>query len=102
MGKRASEQKRRTVLQRLEESELNAAEFCRRQGLCYATVLRWRREASNGRRRPSFVEVEVADAEHTDDVAGEEVVASALCAELTFPGGTMLRIYGTDQTATSP
>jgi len=84
MGKKASEQMRRTGLQRLEESVLNAAEFCRRQGLCYATVLRWRREAGNGRRQPSFVEVEVADTEQTDDVAGKELGCPLCVRSLRF------------------
>jgi hypothetical protein len=47
-------------------------------------VLRWRREAGNGRRQPSFVEVEVADTEQTDDVAGKELGCPLCVRSLRF------------------
>ena len=98
MGKRSSEQKRRWVLQKLKDSELTGAEFCRRRGLCYATVMRWRREAEKDlcdASRVPFVEVELADqSAHENDVDDSR---PRLCAELSLPGGAVLRLYGNEQ-----
>lgn len=105
MGKRFSEQQRGRVLQKLEDSELTGAEFCRRRGLCYATVMRWRREAQNDSHdanRVPFVEVEVTD-ECRDLSVGQEIDADSsarLFAELSLPGGAVLRLYGGEQNGT--
>ena len=95
MGKRISIEKRRQVLRKLEDSELSGAEFCRRQGLCYASVMRWRREAQHERSdsgRIPFVELEV-----TDEIHPGQENDSQLFAELSLPGGAVLRLYGTEQ-----
>lgn len=101
MGKKLSKQRRGLVLHELEQSKLSVAEFCRREGLCYATVMRWRRESrscgSRATKRTPFVEVEItgdgrvmnADRDHRASQS-----AAKLCAELSLPGGTLLRIYG--------
>ena len=103
MGKRFSTRKRAEILRRLEGSGLNAAEFCRRRGLCYGTVVRWRREADvlanglgggDGRESPpAFVEVELNENNQNPDMRTPENSAM-LYAELALPGGAMLRIYG--------
>lgn len=76
---------RAAVLRALDQSGLSMAEFCRRQGLAYATVASWR---STARRRPAqgFVEVETT-AERTS------AMAAPLCVELSLPGGAVLRVY---------
>ena len=56
MSKRSSEQRRMSVLRKLEGSGLSAAEFCRRRGLCYGTVMGWRRRAG-GAGAPKYVKV---------------------------------------------
>jgi len=100
MSTRLSKEKREQVLQKWERSGLTVAEFCRRQGLCYATVARWRREANEEPHKPkrsSFVEVEVAADEQPKNVETTEdweQGGTTLCAELSLPGGAVLRIYG--------
>ena len=101
MGKRFSEQKRALVLRKLEDSELTGAEFCRRRGLCYATVMRWRREAQmnapDSNRLP-FVEVELTgDGRNLRGGKLPLEEKSVLCAELSLPGGAVLRLYGSEQ-----
>lgn len=95
--KRISEQKREVVLQKLEDSELTVAEFCRRRGLCYGTEMRWRREARNenagphGRVSVPFVEVDLAGA--VDSSGGSHMEAGVVRAELSLPGGAVLRVF---------
>ena len=45
---------RETVLQELDRSGISVAEFCRRRGLDYSTVMAWRRGL---RRAVRFVEI---------------------------------------------
>ena len=83
-----NEQDRRAaVLRELERSGLSMAEFCRRRELCYGTVALWRAQARRAGGR--FIEVETADA--ASPAAREP--GGVLCAELTLPGGAMLRVY---------
>lgn len=108
MSKRLSEQKRESILQKMEDSELTAAEFCRRRGLCYGTVMGWRRRAKRmgilGSERMSFVEVDLVGGNSPQEVSMERgesgapfressSMASKLCAELSLPGGAVLRVY---------
>jgi transposase-like protein len=81
--------RRAAVLRDLERSGLSMAEFCRRHGLAYSTVAAWR----GARRRVAgrFVEVEM-DEEPVAAPAGLES-ESMLCAELTLPGGAVLRVF---------
>ncbi len=101
MGRAISEEQRATVLRELERSGLSVAEFCRRHGCAYGTVVRWRRaarkRADQGEARGRFVELEWAEND-----AGEPMVQSMenpkgavamLCAELALPDGVVLRVY---------
>ena len=101
MGKRISARKREEILRRLEGSGLSVAEFCRRRGLRYGTVMRWRRESrtvtDGAPPSPAFVEVELDAIESPEAkfAAGEHDEPTAmLCAQLALPGGAVLRIYG--------
>ena len=106
MGKSISKEQRASVLRNLEESGLSVAEFCRQHGMSYWTVTRWRRAArrravqsENGKR---FVELELLG-EAKPEVCGENARESAsgsptvLCAELSLPGGAVLRVYGSSE-----
>ncbi len=75
---------RAAVLRALESSGLSMAEFCRRRGLAYGTVALWRSQARRSAGR--FVEVETTAVESRE-------ARSVLCAELTLPGGAVLRVY---------
>ncbi len=114
MSKRLSEQKRESILQKLEDSELTAAEFCRRRGLCYGTVMGWRRRAKRmgirSSERMPFVEVDLVEGNSPQVVSMERgesgvpslassssAMASRLCAELSLPGGAVLRVYGIEK-----
>jgi transposase-like protein len=77
---------RAAVLRALEQSGLSMAEFCRRQGLSYGTVALWRSQARKAGGR--FIEVETSDTP-----APERATHATLCAELTLPGGAVLRVY---------
>jgi len=79
--------RRAAVLRDLERSGLSMAEYCRQRGLAYSTVAAWR----GARRRVAgrFVEVEMDEAP-TAAPRGPELM---LCAELTLPGGAMLRVF---------
>lgn len=127
MSKKFSEQKRASILRKLQDSELSAAEFCRRQGLCYGTVMGWRRReggvsipAPKAPECPAsitFVEVDLVDGNRPQVANGESGMASRgsssmampskLCAELALPGGAVLRVYeaenvGMKNAATKP
>ena len=61
MAKSSSQERRAAWLRGFEESGLSLAEFCRREGLAYSTVLNWRRqarEAACAPVSPAFVVVE--------------------------------------------
>lgn len=105
MSKRISVGKRDEILLRLEGSGLSVAEFCRRRGLRYGTVMRWRREGRSAKDAPpgrAFVEVELDAVEVGQAGRREERFAAGesgdpavmLCAQLALPGGAVLRIYG--------
>ena len=89
--------RRAALLRELELSGLSVAEFCRRKGIACSTVAAWR-AAERRLVAPRFVEIETVPPtaaaaarpeRHTPDLRH----AAALCAELTLPGGAVLRVY---------
>ena len=85
-------QRRVAVLRELDGSGLSVAEFCRRRGLAYSTVMAWRstqRSERLGGPGPAFIEVE------TSGLTCTAAPGPALCAELALPGGVVLRVYQT-------
>ena len=88
-------QRRVAVLRELDGSGLSVAEFCRRRGLAYSTVMAWRstqRSQRLGGPGPAFIEVE------TPGLPCAPAPRPALCAELALPGGVVLRVYQTSGT----
>jgi transposase-like protein len=83
--------RRAAVLRDLERSGLSMAEFCRRHGLAYSTVAAWR----GARRRVAgrFVEVEMDEEPMSGAPGPQPDSQSMLCAELTLPGGAVLRVF---------
>ena len=102
---------RETVLRELDRSGVSAAEFCRRRGLAYSTVMAWRR-----RRAVRFVEIlpEVAgeggpvaavapgsdgrgnagsSRDGSRDGSREVAAQAALRVEVCLPGGVILRVF---------
>lgn len=86
-SRRATQKQRAHWLALFDESNLNAAAFCREHEIGYQSFLNWRRKA-----RPAeavapteFIEVEVPTAT-APPITRDSVV------ELTFPGGLLLRI----------
>ena len=109
MGKRLSLRKREQILHRLRGSGLSAAEYCRRRGLCYGTVMRWQREAraldegTGSELLPAFVEVELDQSKAANQKPEKRPDSSAmLCVELSLPGGAMLRVYENGKSAHRP
>jgi hypothetical protein len=97
MSHSSSQRRRAALLRDLERSGLSVAEFCRRRGLAYSTVAAWRAECRRSA-APRFIEVEAAlpdpPAARTHAPASpDRPMPSALCAELTLPGGAVLRVY---------
>ena len=91
-------ERRVAVLRDLEGSGLSVAEFCRRRGLAYSTVMAWRcalRRRHPDGHGPTFIEVETLDLPPAPAPASApaSASASALCAELALPGGVVLRVY---------
>lgn len=77
------------MLRELAHSGLSMAEFCRRRGLPYGTVAAWRGMA---RRAPiRFIEIVPEPVVEQTTLPPEE--SRGLCAELTLPGGAVLRVY---------
>ncbi len=85
MAKSSSQEQRAAWLRGFEESGLSLAEFCRREGLAYSTVLNWRRlarEAASAPVFPDFVVVEALPPEPEPpavpvmDERGERAVAA--------------------------
>ena len=85
MAKSSSQERRAAWLRGFEESGLSVAEFCRREGLAYSTVLNWRRlarEAACTPVSPAFVVVEALPPEPEPpavsimDECGERTVAA--------------------------
>lgn len=103
---RRSANGRDAVLRDFECSGLWAAEFCRRRGLAYSTLMAWRARAHKAVR---FVEVEAtvggadgpfsreagrsagADEQDGGDERADDLLPCA--AELVFPGGMVLRVF---------
>ena len=108
MGKRFSLRKREQVLHRLKGSGLSAAEYCRRRGLCYGTVMRWQREArvlddnTDSESLPAFVEVELDQSKANQKPEKSPDTSATLCVELALPGGAMLRVYENGRSAHQP
>jgi hypothetical protein len=97
MSHSSSRHRRSALLRDLERSGLSVAEFCRRKGIAYSTVAAWR-AAERRLVTPRFVEIETVPPtaaaaalpeRHMPDLRHPE----ALCAELTLPGGAVLRVY---------
>ncbi len=92
----SAENRRVALVRELEGSGLSMAEFCRRRGLGYSTMVAWRR-AWRSRPAAAFVEVEPLSAGGgRDEVVGRAAHApgtGSLCAELLLPGGAVLRVY---------
>ena len=94
MRTRRTLDRRAAVLRELDGSGLSMAEFCRQRRLVYGTVAAWRSEER--RRRASFVEVEIAsdDGASPASIGDGRFKGRALCAELSLPGGMVLRLFG--------
>jgi transposase-like protein len=121
MRSRSTSDFRAAVLQRFATTGLSLAEFCRREGLAYQSVLGWRsaqRLADDGSAsgsaavaaegaRPEFLEVACAEdffaasaavevARKASDSMGAPLLASArsqLILEVALPGGACLRMF---------
>ncbi len=97
MSHSTSRYRRAALLRDLERSGLSVAEFCRRKGIAYSTVAAWR-AAERRLVAPRFVEIETvppaaAAAARPERHTPDQRHAAALCAELTLPGGAVLRVY---------
>ena len=110
---------RERVLREFDRSGVSVAEFCRRRGLAYSTVMAWRRRR---RQAVRFVEIVPEVAREGVPVEAVEAVApvsdgrgsavrprdgsragsaqAALCVEVCLPGGVSLRVFGPPQGAT--
>ena len=99
----SAQNRRVALLREFEGGGLSMAEFCRRRGLGYSTMMAWRR-AWRSRPAALFVEVETGPAGGGGggDEGGRTVgraaqaqarSAASVCAELLLPGGAVLRIY---------
>jgi len=90
--KRYSETERQEILERLEGSGLSRAAFCRREGLCYATVGQWVKRSRDAGLSTALTLVEV-DRNDLDSNAGAEVTVE-------LPGSILVRFgygAGTDE-----
>lgn len=91
--KRYSDEERQWVLEEFRASGLSLAAFCRREGLCYATVGAWHRrerfgDNAEGTGTVTLVELR-SDSESTKE-AGTEAVIDVVLADGTrvcFSGG---------------
>ena len=86
-SRRTTPKQRAHWLAQFDQSNLNAAAFCREHQISYQSFLNWRRKVESDEASPSpeFIEVEIPIAA-TTSVTRDSVV------ELTFPGGLLLRI----------
>ena len=95
MAKSSAQERRAAWLRGFEESGLSVAEFCRREGLAYSTVLNWRRRAREEASAsvavsPDFVVVEALPPEpEPPAVSGREE-----CGERSAPAGDPARRGG--------
>lgn len=85
MGRTSStaESRWREVLQRQRASGLGVAAFCRRHGLCAASLYAWRRRLSAGD-APAFVEAEVVEPARAAQRSG--------VVEVRLRGGRRVRV----------
>ena len=101
----SAQNRRVALLREFEGGGLSMAEFCRRRGLGYSTMMAWRR-AWRSRPAALFVEVETGPAGGGGGGGGDEGgrtvgraaqaqarSAASVCAELLLPGGAVLRVY---------
>lgn len=81
--KRYSDAERKWILEEFTASGLSLAAFCRREGLCYATVSGWRKrgEGSPAQTGGGVTLVEL----QSDDQPGEATGAGQV--EVVLPGG---------------
>ena len=80
----------RALLKRLDQSGLSAAAFCRREGLCSASLYRWRRQLSES---PAEQEVRDQDVESGAFVdLGPLTGAGRLELKLDLGGGVLLHL----------
>ena len=88
-----AQNRRAALLREFEGSGLSMAEFCRRRGVRYSTMAAWRRAVP---RQPTtaFIEVEAIKG-HGGGAEAEASSRSTGClsAELSLPGGALLRVY---------
>ena len=86
-SRRTTPKQRAHWLAQFEQSNLNAAAFCREHQISYQSFLTWRRKAQTDEASPSpeFIKVDVPIVA-TTPTTRESIV------ELTFPGGLILRI----------
>lgn len=86
-SRRTTPKQRAHWLALFDQSNLNAAAFCREHQLSYQSFLNWRRKVQPDETNPSpeFIKVEVPITAATP-VSRESVV------EVSFPGGLLLRI----------
>ncbi len=95
MAKSSTQERRAAWLREFEVSGLSLAEFCRREGLAYSTVLNWRRlarEAASASLSPDFVVVEALPPEPEP----EPHVSPGMneCGERSAPAGNPERCGG--------
>ena len=87
--RRYSEEQKKKLLAELSRSGGSARAFARERGLCYKTLLSWRRKREAGELAAAdFVEVEVQGSERPAMRGGADPAV-----ELVLAGGSVLRIY---------
>jgi len=105
MAGRLSEQvweERRLVISRLAEGGLTAAEFCRREGIEYSSIMAWRQRfrrmeesGLEAESRSPFAEIVVED--HAPQGRSAGVLNAPLPGrapvEIALPGGALVRLY---------
>ena len=95
MAKSSTQERRAAWLRGFEESGLSLAEFCRREGLAYSTVLNWRRlarEAAGASVSPAFVVVEALPPEPEPEPPAVSIMDE--CGERTVAAGGPARNEG--------
>lgn len=88
--RRYSTSERASILDRLATSGLSRAAFCRREGLCYATVSAWLTRERRSERSSSLSLVEVSAEDPARSVAGGVTVALPSGLEVRFGESTPL------------
>src|SRR5688572_14454294 len=100
MTQSKARERRAALLREFEISGLSLAEFCRRAGLAYSTVLAWRRkareeEAASSPASPGFVVVEALPAEGEAGRGGSAVM-DGRTADHGAVNGVMKRYGGAE------